>query len=422
MWISPTGVTGPRFAKHIHDVPNRQPRMTSSYHDHALGISRLNVYAGLVGFYFITSQREEHLNLPDGEYDAPLMLHDRSFNTDGSLHYPDSFKPNVAGDTAVINGAVWPYLEVEPRRYRLWFLNTSNGRTYNLHLENDDGTDVPTLHQFAAGYGFLERVVPIGPDGDLESLVLSPFERGDVVVDFSDYGGETFTVRNDAPFPFAGLDHTGGNGGHSDHGGTGPELHELMQIRLTFGIIGLLIVVVFSPVLFGNGGISLGLVGLAIPLGLIITIISGLVYGFTTMFVVPAITIEDRGVISAWRQFWPTMTGQWKQYAAYAVVGFILRIAGGIVTSIATALGALVVTIPLGIVGLLGIGVLTLSQIAGWAVIAIAAVLFVVALILLVVFASVPVQTFLRYYALLVLSDTNETFDVIPRRRRTVRE
>ena len=190
---------------------------------------------------------------------------------------------------------------------------------------------------------------------------------------------------------------------------------------LTFGIIGLLIVVVFSPVLFGNGGISLGLVGLAIPLGLIITIISGLVYGFTTMFVVPAITIEDRGVISAWRQFWPTMTGQWKQYAAYAVVGFILRIAGGIVTSIATALGALVVTIPLGIVGLLGIGVPTLSQIAGWAVIAIAAVLFVVALILLVVFASVPVQTFLRYYALLVLGDTNETFDVIPRRRRTVR-
>lgn len=146
MWASPTGVTGPRFVKHVHEVPNRQPRLTSSYHGHALGISRLNVYAGLVGFYFVTSRKEVQLDLPSGEYDVPLMLHDRSFDEDGSLHYPDSFEPNVAGDTAVVNGAVWPYLEVEPRRYRLRFLNTSNSRTYNLHFQNEDGTDVPPLY------------------------------------------------------------------------------------------------------------------------------------------------------------------------------------------------------------------------------------------------------------------------------------
>ncbi|WP_332898131.1 multicopper oxidase family protein [Haladaptatus sp. CMSO5] len=229
MWTSPDGSTGPRFAKHVHEFPNRQSRMTTSYHDHTRGISRLNNYAGLVGFYFITSQAEERLNLPSGEYDVPLMLHDRTFNEDGSLSYPDSFEPNVAGDTAVINGAVWPYMEVEPRRYRLRFVNTSNGRTYNLHLENDDGADVPTMHQFAAGHGFLDRVVPIGPDGDLHSLLLAPFERGDVIVDFSAHAGETITLRNDAPFPFTGLDEHGDHDGHME---SGTPLPELMQIRV----------------------------------------------------------------------------------------------------------------------------------------------------------------------------------------------
>lgn len=259
MWKSPTGITGPRFAKHVHEVPNRQPRMTSSYHDHALGISRLNIYAGLVGFYFITSRTEEQLDLPRDEYDVPLMLHDRTFDEDGSLHYPDSFEASVAGNTAVINGAVWPYLEVEPRRYRLRVINTSNGRTYNLGLENDDGTGVPTLYQFAAGHGFLDSVVPIGPSGDLDSLLLAPFERGDVIVDFSEHAGETFTVTNDAPFPFAGFgdngagdghgghdggdggqgggqggDHGGDGGGHDGgHGSSGPPLDELLQIRVS---------------------------------------------------------------------------------------------------------------------------------------------------------------------------------------------
>ena len=217
MWTSPNGVTGPRFTKHVHEIPNRQSRLTSSYHDHTLGLSRLNIYAGLAGFYFIKSQKEEGLDLPSGAYDIPLMLQDRSFDEDGSLHYPDCFEPNVAGDTAVVNGAVWPYLEVEPRRYRFRFVNTSNGRTYNLRLESESGASVPTMHQFAAGHGFLERVVPIGPDGDLDSLLLSTFERGDVIVDFSAHAGETFTVTNDAPFPFEGLEEHAGHEENDDH-------------------------------------------------------------------------------------------------------------------------------------------------------------------------------------------------------------
>ena len=220
MWKSPDGVTGPRFVKHVHDLPNRQKRMTGTYHDHAKGISRLNNYAGLNGFYIIESEEEDELNLPSGEYDVPLMLQDKTFNEDGSLHYPDEFVADFAGDTAFINGAVWPYMEVEPRRYRFRLVNQSNARTFGLSLENadDDGGDhghgdVPTIHQIAPGHGFLEEVVSIGPHGDLESLVLAPFERAEIVVDFSEYAGETLTLANDAAFPYAG----GDDGDHDDH-------------------------------------------------------------------------------------------------------------------------------------------------------------------------------------------------------------
>ncbi|WP_225336500.1 multicopper oxidase family protein [Halomicrobium urmianum] len=225
-WTSPDGVTGPRFVTDVHDLPNRQPRMTGTYHDHTLGISRLNNYAGLHGFYVIESEREDQLGLPSGEYDVPVMLEDRTFEPDGSLHYPDEFVANFAGDTAFVNGAVWPYFEVEPRRYRFRLVNQSNGRTFALSLSNDDGHDAPAMYQFAPDQGYLEDVVPIGHGGDLESLTLAPFERAEVVVDFSEYAGETFTVTNDAEFPFSG--------GHGDgHGGDGPELSELVQIRVT---------------------------------------------------------------------------------------------------------------------------------------------------------------------------------------------
>jgi FtsP/CotA-like multicopper oxidase with cupredoxin domain len=250
-WKSPDGTTGPRFAKHVHDLPNRQPRMTATYHDHALGVSRLNNYAGLNGFYVIESPHEQRLNLPSGEYDVPVMLQDKTFEADGSLHYPSSFVPNFAGDTAFVNGAVWPYMEVEPRRYRFRLVNQSNGRTFDLALEDghdddeDNGdhgdghsndADVPLLYQFAPDQGFLNDVVPIGPGRDLESLVLGPFERAEVVVDFSGHEGETLTVTNDAAFPFAGGQGGGGDhGGDDGHGGGGDSethLGEIMQFRV----------------------------------------------------------------------------------------------------------------------------------------------------------------------------------------------
>lgn len=215
--------------------------MTASYHDHALGISRLNNYAGLNGFYVIEIPQEKRLNLPGGEYDVPVMLQDKTFKADGSLHYPSSFVPNFAGDTAFVNGAVWPYMEVEPRRYRFRLVNQSNGRTFDLALEADrdggshsDEADVPVLYQFAPDQGFLEDAVPIGPGQDLESLVLGPFERAEVVVDFSGHEGETFTVTNDAEFPFSGgQDGDSGHDSHGSGGDSGAHLGEIMQFRVT---------------------------------------------------------------------------------------------------------------------------------------------------------------------------------------------
>ena len=209
----------------------------------------------------------------------------------------------------------------------------------------------------------------------------------------------------------------------SDRWGQGLRLFafRLLLGVLTFGLIGLVFVAALGPVVFGDGGFSLGLVLLAIPIAFVIVMLSGLVNGFTTMFVVPIMIGEDRSLLSAWRRFWPTLTGQWKQYAAYAVMGFVLQLVGGILAGIASLIGAIVIAIPLVLVGLIGVGLLMVVELAGWVVIGLAVVLFVLALIVLSLFVSVPVQTYLRYYALFVLGDTNEAFDLVPERRQAVR-
>ncbi|WP_330632979.1 multicopper oxidase family protein [Halocatena halophila] len=220
MWHSPDGQTGPRRTAEWQELPMNQHRLTSTYHDHTLGIVRLNAYAGLVGLVALTGHRESKLGLPAGEYDIPLLIQDKSFNEDGSLSYPERWTPQFAGDTAVVNGAVWPSLEVEPRRYRFRLLNGANHRTFGLRLASESGIGVPPLYQFAPDQGYLESVVPIGPGGDLETLVLQPFERGEVIVDFASFAGETLVLKNVAELPYRG-----------EHSGS--DLEELLQIRVT---------------------------------------------------------------------------------------------------------------------------------------------------------------------------------------------
>ena len=190
---------------------------------------------------------------------------------------------------------------------------------------------------------------------------------------------------------------------------------------LMLAIVAVLAVVALSPIIFGGGDLSIGLVLLAVFAFFVIAIVVGLIQGFTTEFVVPVMMAEECGVLSGWSRFWPTLSAQWKQYLVYAVMAFVLRLAAGLVVGIAGLVVAILLLIPFGAVGLLGGALLAYSQLAGWIVIGIVGLAYFLTLVVIFLFVSVPVQSFLRYYALLVLGDTNEAFDLIPERRRSIR-
>ncbi|MFI7314872.1 multicopper oxidase family protein [Streptomyces hygroscopicus] len=209
-WYTVTGTHGPRFAGTRFSYGNTQEAATLWYHDHALGITRLNVYAGLVGFYFLRDRHElsliEDHKLPSGPYEIELAIQDRMFYPDGRLAYPDipadspdwpggpSVQPEFFGQVILVNGKAWPHLDVEPRQYRLRLLNGSNSRFYRLSV---DGSWPFPVTQIATEDGFLYRPLPLDAP-----LVISPGERVELVVDFRGLRGSQFTVTNDAPTPF----------------------------------------------------------------------------------------------------------------------------------------------------------------------------------------------------------------------------
>jgi spore coat protein A len=175
-----------------YPYPNAQEGATLWYHDHALGVTRLNVYMGLAGMYLIRDAAETGLNLPRGPFEIPLVIQDRSFKADGSLEYPEAWEEEFFGQTVLVNGKVWPYLDVQPRKYRFRILNGSNSRTYILAL--DSGRP---FYQIGTDGGLLEKPV------ELAQLALTAGERADVIVDFAKAEGEVHLV-NSAPAPFPG--------------------------------------------------------------------------------------------------------------------------------------------------------------------------------------------------------------------------
>jgi spore coat protein A len=218
--------------------PNNQQAATLWYHDHAVGITRLNVYAGLSGFFFLREKAEQRMGLPAGDYEIPLLLQDRTLDDKGQLVYsptiengtklpPGVWGPEFFGDLPVVNGAIYPYLEVEPRPYRLRILNGSNSRFFHLFLNfAKRPTDIPslvTLQQIGTDGGFLPKPAA------LNKLLLGPAERADLIVDFSSFAGKTITLSNDAPSPFPGWDMM--NTHHAP-------LYELMQFRVTLPLRG----------------------------------------------------------------------------------------------------------------------------------------------------------------------------------------
>jgi spore coat protein A len=184
--------------------PNNQQAGYLWYHDHSLGVTRLNVYMGLAGLYLMRDDVEGALDLPAGEFEVPLVLQDRRFNPDGSLHYPATWEDHVFGDKVLVNGAVWPYLDVKRGKYRLRLLNGSGSRVYTLALSPPSG--VLTFTVIGTELGLLAA-----PVNGVGQLTLGPGERYDVVVNFANLDpGDEVLLENSAgaPFPNGPLDLT----------------------------------------------------------------------------------------------------------------------------------------------------------------------------------------------------------------------
>jgi spore coat protein A len=181
----------------ICHYPNEQDAASLFYHDHAMGITRLNAVAGLAGLYLVRDEFEDELNLPRGACEIPLVLCDRSFYPNGRLYYPVSGKPGAPwvseyyGSAILANGKIFPYLDVEPRKYRFRLLNSSNGSFYRLSFSADPSVVSPGLefHQIGSEQGFLSAAA------HLSELILGPGERADIIVDFGGLAGRQLYLR-----------------------------------------------------------------------------------------------------------------------------------------------------------------------------------------------------------------------------------
>ncbi len=256
----------------VFQYPNDQRPATLWYHDHTLGMTRLNVYAGPAGFYLLRRAGDRvapRLPRPAPQrgdkpgkkyYEIPIAIQDRSFNADGSLYYPDNraffeglnvpgatpqfpgapelriplepdealdgqmsdispqWNPEFFGNTMVVNGKTWPYLNVEQRRYRFRLLNGSQSRFLILKMNNG----MP-FTQIGSEGGYLPKPVR------LRQLLIAPAERADVIVDFSKVRrGSRIILRNVGPDePFGGGE-VGEEFEQADVGTTG----QVMQFRV----------------------------------------------------------------------------------------------------------------------------------------------------------------------------------------------
>jgi spore coat protein A, manganese oxidase len=236
---------GPGFA--VFQYPNPDRASTNWYHDHTLGMTRLNVYAGPAGFYIIRGGPDgdkavldsrdgtiavlpgpapiENDKFPPNKtyYEIPIAVQDRSFNTDGSLFYPDTreffdeivgpfipdgdfspiWNPEFFGNMIMVNGNTWPFQTVEQRRYRFRFLNGCQSRFLIL-----DFNQIPGVEVWAIGNegGFLSAPVNLTATND-NQLLMALAERADLIVDFTNVPVGNYVLANVGPDePFGGGD------------------------------------------------------------------------------------------------------------------------------------------------------------------------------------------------------------------------
>ena len=235
-------VWGPGFA--TFQYPNKGRASADWYHDHTLGMTRLNVYAGPAGFYIIRGGTSDKVldsrtgtaavlpgpapkandKFPPNKtyYEIPIAIQDRSFNTDGSLFYPNTreffdgitgpyipdtdisplWNPEFFGNMIMVNGNTWPFQTVEQRRYRFRVLNGCQSRFLILDLNQ-----IPGVESWAIGNegGFLDAPVDLTATNG-NQLLMGPAERADLIVDFTNVPTGSYVLGNVGPdAPFAGL-------------------------------------------------------------------------------------------------------------------------------------------------------------------------------------------------------------------------
>lgn len=231
-WFTPAGQTGPGYftlgtpgpGKAVYKYLNTQEPGTLWFHDHALGMTRTNVYGGMAAFYFVREPTREPAKLPSGKYEIELAIQDRQFDTTGQLYFPDGsdalcgsglvgdpclnggppnpdthpfWNPEFIGDVAIVNGAPWPTFNVEPRRYRFRLLDGSNARMYTLKFGDLARHETaPPVYVIGSDDNYIDAPVRVN------SVFIAPGERSDIIVDFGGLAGKQVTVTNSASIPY----------------------------------------------------------------------------------------------------------------------------------------------------------------------------------------------------------------------------
>jgi spore coat protein A, manganese oxidase len=193
-WFTQNGTTGSTWKKYTYSYANDQRAAALWYHDHSMGLTRLNIFAGLAGHFIVRDAVEgeliEHGVLPDPTHEHELMIQDRSFTSDGQLYLPlgpgGQDPIDFYGDFMCVNGAPWPVLDVEQRKHRFRIANGCDSRFLVLTLSNK-----ASLLVVGSDQGLLPAAV------STKQLLVAPGERYDVVIDFSAAKhGETVTLLN----------------------------------------------------------------------------------------------------------------------------------------------------------------------------------------------------------------------------------
>jgi len=224
----------------VFHYPMNQRAALLWYHDHVMGITKLDVYAGLAGLWIVRDDRERELGLPEGPpFEVPLLIQDRNFDLDDEgrltgrlVHKTDPDVMEAFAPFTVVNGKVWPVLDVQPATYRLRVLNGSNARTYRLVLVRAGEPDLDRIVQIGTDHGLIRAPVPVPSNG----LLLASAERADLLVDFSGLEpGTELTLLNTAPAPFDGSSFAAADAEHAaDVEGLLPYPH-VMRFRISPG-------------------------------------------------------------------------------------------------------------------------------------------------------------------------------------------